>query len=156
MQIVGVDLKKLYKLMNQAIAEEWLAFYQYWAGTQIAKGMMRPTVEAELLEHAQEEYEHANKLAKRLVEIGGTPVLDPQKWSKLAKCDYLTPDGDTRSLVKQNIKAERCAIETYQELAKLTKGKDEFTYRLALEILYDEIEHEDELEAILEDMNTSR
>lgn len=155
-EIVGVDVKELIKLLNKALADEWLAYYQYWAGSKVAVGRMRGIIAAELAEHAKEEYEHAEKLAERILQLGGTPLLNPDQWKKEANCSYDEPsDPRTRKLLEQNIKGEQCAIEVYQKLYKMVEGKDPLTAHLVLEILNDEVEHEEDLEAILEDMKTN-
>ena len=151
--IKSADLEQIKDKLNSAIAEEWLAFYQYWVGAQIAHGMMRSVVEVELLEHANEEYAHAQLLVDRLVQLGGEPANHPEQWTKLARCSYETPsNGDTKTLLKQNIRGEQCAIKTYQDLMSLTADKDPITHKLALQIMEDEVVHEEDLEAILSDM----
>lgn len=154
-EIVGVDLKELLKLLNKAYADEWLAYYQYWIGARVAVGRMRGVVAGELEEHAKEELEHAEKLAERIIQLGGTPLIDPKQWLQETNCGYDVPSNpSTRALLEQNIKGEQCAIEVYQKLLKLVEGKDPVTANLVLEILEDEVEHEEDLEAILEDMNS--
>lgn len=151
--IVKGDIKKIIKLLNKAYADEWLAYYQYTIGALVAKGPMRGAVVAELSEHAADELKHANELAERIMQLGGTPLLDPRDWFKETNCDYDAPkDPNVKKLLKQNIKGEQCAIETYQKLAELVKGKDDITYHIVLEIMEDEVEHEEDLEAIVDDM----
>ena len=74
-KISKVDHDELLKALNEALSEEWLAYYQYWVGALVAKGPMRTSIVAEFMEHANEEYDHANKLGKRIIELGGTPVF---------------------------------------------------------------------------------
>lgn len=152
-KIIKMDLNELIKELNKAIADEWLAYYQYWLGAKLAKGPMRKSVVAELSEHAADELRHADMLAKRINQLGGAPVLSPQDQYKVTNCGYEEPsDPRVKALLNQNIKAEQCAIDTYQNLINLVKEKDEITYQMLLKILADEIEHEDELEALVEDM----
>jgi bacterioferritin len=152
-EIVGMDVDQLIDKLNSAFADEWLAYYQYWVGARIAEGPMRGIVAAELAEHASEELEHAEIVAERIIQLGGKPALNPGEWEKLTRCGYEEPgDPSVSTLLDQNIKAERCAIGVYQELMQLTEGVDPITYALALEIMTDEVEHEDELEAIVDDM----
>jgi bacterioferritin len=152
-KIVKVDLLKLVKLLTEAYADEWLAYYQYWVGSKVAVGMMRPEVVAELMEHAMEELRHADLLADRLIQLGADPILEPKGLEELSGCGYLIPsDPKTEVLVKQNIKGERCAIKFYAELLDFVQGKDSVTEDIVKEILADEVEHEEDLEAILEDM----
>jgi bacterioferritin len=152
-EIIGIDREELLKLLNKAYADEWLAYYQYWVGAKVATGRMRGIIAEELEEHAKEELEHASKLTERILQLGGTPLTTVDAWSKETNCGYDEPaDPDTRKLLEQNIKGEQCAIEVYNELLKKTKDTDPVTYKMVLEILEDEIEHEDDLESILEDM----
>lgn len=152
-EIVNCDIRALLKLLNKAYADEWLAYYQYWVGAKVAIGLLRGPIAQELEEHAQEELKHADKLVERMVQLGGTPLLEPKDWYKESNCGYEKPsDPDAVTLLKQNIKGEQCAIATYTKLLEYVKGKDALTYHLVLEILEDEVEHEQDLENILEDI----
>jgi bacterioferritin len=152
-EIVKVNVDKLIEHLNKAYADEWLAYYQYWLGAKLAVGPMRGAVAMELEEHAKEELEHAEKLSKRILELGGTPVLSPEEWYKMTNCGYEAPrDPSVEKLLEQNIKGEQCAIEVYNKLLEFTKDGDPVTWRLVLEILEDEIEHEFDLQSLLEDL----
>ena len=156
-EIVKADLKKLLELLNKALADEWLAYYQYWVGSKIAVGPMRNAVVAELSEHAKEELGHAELLAERILQLGGAPILSPQDWYKLTNCGYEKPeDPFVVRLLEQNIKGEQCAIKVYNELLEFVKDKDPVTYDLVLKILEDEIKHEFELKSILEDIRRTK
>ncbi|RJP55885.1 MAG: ferritin [Candidatus Auribacter fodinae] len=151
--IVGVDVAKLLDMLNKAYADEWLAYYQYWVGAKVASGRMRGIVAGELEEHANEELEHAQKLVERMITLGGTPLLTPEALLKESGCGYDAPtDPCTKTLLKQNIKGEQCAIATYSKLLDFVKDKDPITYHLVLEILEDEVKHEEDLESLLADM----
>ena len=154
-EIVDVDVPQLLEMLNKAFADEWLAYYQYWVGARIACGRMRGIVAHELEEHADEELEHAEKLAERILQLGGTPLLNPAEWMKETNCGYEEPNNpNTAVLLEQNIKGEQCAIATYKKIIDFVRGKDDVTYFLIYDILKDEVEHEEDLEAILEDMKT--
>lgn len=146
-KISKVDKDELIKILNCAFAEEWLAYYQYWIGAKVAEGLERPKVEAEFKEHAAEELKHADWLADRIIQLGETPILDPDEWKKQAKCKYEAPSNpDTKVLVEQNLIAERCAIARYQQICDLCQGKDYETFRVSRKILKEELEHEQEME----------
>lgn len=146
-KISKVDKDELIKILNCAFAEEWLAYYQYWIGAKVAEGLERPKVEAEFKEHAAEELKHADWLADRIIQLGETPILDPDEWKKQAKCKYEVPSNpDTKVLVEQNLIAERCAIARYQQICDLCQGKDYETFRVSRKILKEELEHEQEME----------
>lgn len=156
-RISKTDVGELIKTLNEAYAEEWLAYYQYFLGAKLAAGILRPNIVKEFEEHARQEYEHAGMIADRIIQLGGTPVLNPDDFSKLAKCKYDEPiNEDTFSLVKQNLDSERCAIGRYQGICDTTFGKDYETYRLSAHILKEEIEHEQEMEDFLKDFSTAK
>lgn len=152
-----LDVKKLIEMLNAALSEEWLAYYQYWVGARLIEGAMRPSVEKELLLHANEELGHAEKLIDRIIQLNGTPVLSPEEWFKLARCKYYPPTNTyIEAILDDNLKGERCAIERYQEIADFTFGKDHMTYKIATEILAEELEHEQEIEDWLTDMQQTQ
>src|SRR6056297_881546 len=151
--IIGVDKKKLIQMLNEALSEEWLAYYQYWIGARVMEGPMRVEVEEELLIHADEELNHATMLVERIDQLDGTPVLSPDKWYEFAGCDYEVPeDPYIEVILNQNLNGERCAIERYQDIASFTQGKDHSTYQMAVQIMNDELEHEQEIEDWLGDI----
>lgn len=151
-----IDVQKLVDVLNAALAEEWLAFYQYWVGAQVVEGLQRAEVESEFLEHAHEEFDHANLLAARIKELDGVVVLDPTEWANLARCKYDKPtDFDVVALLKSNIGAERCAIHRYQEIAAMTEGIDFVTCDMAKKILAEEEEHEQDLVDFITDIESA-
>ncbi|MDH8702031.1 bacterioferritin [Dysgonomonadaceae bacterium PH5-43] len=155
--ILSLDVDKLIDMLNAALAEEWLAYYQYWIGAQVVEGPMRVQVEAELLEHAQEELDHADRVAKRIIELNGTPILNPVEWTKLARCKYEAPeDPYVENILAQNIRGERCAIQRYQEIADFTYKTDWVTHNIAVSILAEEVEHEKDLDDFVTDINLSK
>lgn len=148
-----IDVKKVVELLNAALSEEWLAFYQYWLGARLMEGPMRTAIEAELLKHADEELGHAVLVVDRIIQLQGTPVLSPQDWFKLSDCKYFPPkDVYIETILDENLQGERCAIERYQQIADFTDGKDYATYRMATQILNDELEHEQDLEDWIQDI----
>jgi bacterioferritin len=155
--IVGLDVKKLIGLLNKALADEWLAYYQYWIGAKVVKGPMRSKVISELEEHAGDELRHAGMLVDRIIILGGTPILKPEDWYKLTNCGYAAPTTPTVSkILKQNIKGEQCAIEGYNAIIGFTKDEDPITYNMTVEIMADEVEHEEDLQAIVEDIKITK
>ena len=156
-EIIGVDVNKLIEMLNKALADEWLAYYQYWIGAKVVKGIMRGQVITELTEHAADELRHAGMLVDRILQLDGTPVLKPEDWYKLTNCGYDAPEDFAEiAIVKQNIKGEQCAIDVYNELVKFVVNKDPITYGIVLQILQDEVEHEDDLQTILEDIESKK
>lgn len=156
-EIVALDVGELVKTLNKALADEWLAYYQYWIGAKVVVGPMRGAVAAELSEHAGDELRHAGMLVDRIIQLGGTPLLTPQEWYKETNCGYDAPkDPFVTAVLEQNVKGEQCAIEVYDKLVKMAQGKDVATYDMAVEILEDEIEHEEDLEALLADIAAAK
>jgi bacterioferritin len=154
-QIVGMDVDELLGMLNQAFADEWLAYYQYWLGAKIVKGPMKDAVASELLIHATEELAHADLLAMRIIQLGGTPLLSPDKWLTTTHCGYDAPvDPFVKEILAQNIKGEQCAIDVYQNLLKIVRDTDPVTYNIVLTILQQEVEHEEDLQSLDEDLDS--
>lgn len=148
-----IDVDNLLSQLNAALSEEWLAYYQYWVGSLIVEGAMRADVQGEFEEHANEEREHAQLIANRILELEGVPVCDPKKWFELARCKYLVPtEFDSVNLLNQNVASERCAIIRYQEIATFTNGIDFTTCDIAKHILAEEEDHEQDLQDYLTDI----
>src|SRR4030043_327680 len=152
-EIVKMNVDDLINMLNKALSDEWLAYYQYWIGAKVVKGPMKDAVIAELQLHATEELTHAELLVTRIVQLGGTPVLSPDEWSKITNCGYDTPsDPYVEVILDQNIKGEQCAIRTYNKLLDITREADPVTYNIVLQIITDEVEHEEDLAALKEDL----
>ena len=151
--IVGMDVNTVLDVLNRAYADEWLAYYQYWMGAKVVKGPMKDAVIAELLQHATDELNHANMVADRIIQLGGTPIITPKKWFDYTNCGYEAPEDEyVRTILDQNVKGEQCAIDVYSKVLDLVHGKDHVTYNIALQILEDEVEHEEDLQALVEDL----
>ena len=149
----SVDVKELIKMLNAALSEEWLAYFQYWIGARLMEGPMRSEIEPELLLHATQELGHAELVVNRIIQLGGEPVAHPKQWEKLARCKYDEPtDPYIEVILKQNLDGERCAIQRYQEIADYTAGKDHSTHQLAVQILNEELEHENDIEDWIRDI----
>ena len=148
-----IDVVRLLDNLNAALSEEWLAYYQYWIGSLVVEGAMRADLQREFEQHAQEEFAHAKLLADRIIQLEGTPVLDPMQWVSLARCKYAVPlKNDVLNLLKQNIASERCAIIRYEEIASYTNGLDFTTCDIAKRIMAEEEEHEQDLQDYLRDV----
>ena len=153
-EIVKMDVNNLIELLNKVLSDEWLAYYQYWIGAKVVKGPMKDAVISELNLHATEELAHATLLTTRIIQLGGTPVLSPEEWSRLSNCGYDAPtDPYVKEILDQNIKGERCAIKVYNGLLDITREGDPLTYNIILQILSDEVEHEEDLSSLKEDLD---
>ncbi len=152
-EIIGVDHLQLIEMLNRALSEEWLAYYQYWIGARVMEGPMRSEIEPELLLHADQELAHAVLVVTRINQLGGTPVLSPADWVKHSECPYEAPlDAYVEAILNQNLNGERCAIQRYQQIADFTYGKDHTTYQMATTILNEELEHEQDIEDWIADL----
>ena len=150
----GIEAEQVLSLLNKAYSDEWLAYYQYFIEAKVVKGVMKDAAIIELDQHAADELRHATMLTTRIVQLGGTPVLHPKDWLKQANCGYEAPeDPDVVKVLEQAIKGEQCAIEVYSQLIETTRDKDIVTYDMASQILADEVEHEEDLQALYDDIH---
>jgi len=151
--IKGIEINEIITLLNKAYADEWLAYYQYFIEAKVVKGIMKDAAIAELTQHATDELRHANMVADRIIQLGGTPLLHPQEWFKHTNCGYDEPkEFDVVKILEDSIKGEQCAISVYSQLAEMTKDKDIVTYDIVSSILADEVEHEEDLQSLHDDI----
>ena len=151
--IKGLDINTIITGLNKAYADEWLAYYQYFIEAKVVKGIMKDAAIAELEQHSADELRHANMVADRILQLGGTPLLNPQDWFTHTNCGYEEPKNfDVVSILEDSIKGEQCAISVYSELADMTRNKDIVTYDIVSQILADEVEHEEDLQALFDDI----
>ncbi len=151
--IKGIEINEVIGLLNKAYADEWLAYYQYFIEAKVIKGIMKDAAIAELEQHATDELRHANMVADRILQLGGTPLLNPKEWFTHTNCGYEEPsEFDVVSILEDSIKGEQCAISTYSNIADIVKDKDIVTYNIVSEILADEVEHEEDLQALHDDI----
>ena len=151
--IKGVEINEVIRLLNRAYADEWLAYYQYFIEAKVIKGIMKDAAISELEQHATDELRHANMVADRILQLGGTPLLNPKEWFTQTNCGYEEPkDFYVVAILEDSIKGEQCAISTYSSIADIVKDKDIVTYNIVSEILADEVEHEEDLQALHDDI----
>lgn len=156
-KILKLDTEELIRMLNAALSEEWLAYYQYWIGARVMEGPLRSEVEPELLLHADQELNHAVMVVDRLIQLGATPVLNPSQWVEHSRCAYEEPtDPYVEKILQQNLTGERCAIDRYSEIADFTYGKDHATHQMAITILNEELEHEEDIESWLTDLERTK
>ena len=157
---MGLDQKTCEEIVHhlrRAYCDEWLAFIQYWTAAQVVKGLTRTSTACELMEHANEELEHARMLADRIQELCGEIPVSPQEIIENCNCAFVAPtDPCAYRIMCQSIASERCAIAVYNRMLKMIGDRDPVTSHLILEILEDEVEHEFEFRQIKEDIDASR
>jgi len=132
------------KLLNDALATELVCVLRYKRHYFTASGEASPAIADEFLVHANEESAHADKIAERIVQLGGEPDFNPQSLQGRSHASY-DASLDLQAMVRANLVAERIAIETYRQMIVLIGDKDPTTRRMLEEILSDEEEHADEL-----------
>ncbi|MDX9796230.1 MAG: ferritin-like domain-containing protein [Arcobacteraceae bacterium] len=152
--IKGLEVSEIIAILNKAYADEWLAYYQYFIESKVVKGIMKDAAIAELNQHAADELRHATMVADRILQLGGTPLLHPKEWFEKSNCQYDAPsDFDVVQILQDAIKGEQCAINTYSNILELTRNKDIVTYDIVSQILADEVEHEEDLQALHDDIS---
>src|SRR3990170_1123986 len=150
--VVDLDLEVLIGELKKAYLDELLASHSYWITAIVAEGWHGEELAEHFKEEAAEELGHAGKLANRILELGGDPVVHPAQWERGANAPFTPPRpgwSDADGMVADQVKAEAGAIQAYARLAKMTFGKDPVTYALVTEALADEVRHEEFLENLL-------
>ncbi|RJO64498.1 MAG: bacterioferritin [Candidatus Omnitrophota bacterium] len=148
-KIVNLDLKDLLNELNKAYADEWLAHYAYLYLARTVTGAGYEDMAEMLEETAKQEAEHAEELANRILELGGTFIASISDLEKNANYPYpklskATDDYD--AIIKTVTDAEAGAIDVYNRIALKTQGKDHVTYQLVCHILSEEAQHEEKFE----------
>ncbi len=132
------------RLLNDSLATELVCTLRYKRHYFTAAGLSSPKIADEFLVHANEETGHGDRIAQRIVQLGGEPDFSPDSLSKRSHADY-NDALDLKAMIKANLIAERVAIEAYTQMIVLIGDKDPTTKRLIEDILSDEQEHADEL-----------
>jgi len=132
------------KLLNDSLATELVCTMRYKRHYYTAKGMASPAIADEFLVHANEETEHADMIAERIVQLGGEPDFNPTTLLQRSHADY-DESLDLKAMIRANLVAERVAIEAYTQTIRLIGDKDSTTRRMIEHILSQEQEHAEEL-----------
>jgi bacterioferritin len=142
------DRTKVIDVLNEVLATETVCTLRYRSHYFMAKGIHSSGVEDEFLEHAREEQEHADRVAKRITELGGRPNLDPEGLAARSHARYGVGE-DLEEMIKEDLVAERIAIATYSEIVRWLGNDDPTTRRMIEEILATEEEHADDMAKLL-------
>lgn len=137
------------KLLNAALATELVCVLRYKRHHFMASGLSSPKIAEEFMVHATEESAHADRIARRIVQLGGEPDFSPATLLQRSHADY-NDSNDLQTMVRANLIAERVAVETYRQMIVLIGDKDPTTRRLLEDVLADEEKHADELKDWLE------
>jgi bacterioferritin len=147
----AADRETVIKLLNEALATEIVCTLRYKRHFFMAKGINAEAVAAEFAEHATEEQQHADQIAQRIVQLGGAPDLSPEGLATRSHAEYV--EGDTLvDMIKEDLVAERIAIDSYKEMVNYLGKQDPTSRRLMEEILAKEEEHAEDLVSLLEGM----
>ncbi|MGN5635896.1 ferritin-like domain-containing protein [Streptomyces sp. AC154] len=149
----GADLPRVLQVLNEALATEIVCTLRYKRHYYTATGMYSEPVAAEFLEHAQEEQQHADKLATRIVQLGGEPDFDPDTLTSRSHAEYDASEGLT-AMIEEDLVAERVAIASYTEIVQWLGDRDPTTRRVFEDLLAQEEEHADDLRGLLERLPT--
>jgi bacterioferritin len=145
----GADRETVLKLLNEALATEIVCVLRYKRHYFMAKGINSEGVAAEFLEHATEEQEHADRIAERIVQLGGEPNFAPDGLSGRSHSEYVEGESLT-DMIRENLVAERIAIDSYREMINYLGANDSTSRRMLEEILAVEEEHADDMADLLE------
>ena len=132
------------QLLNDSLATELVCVLRYRRHHFTAQGLSSPKIAEEFLVHANEEQGHADRLALRIVQLGGEPDFSPDSLTKRSHAEY-DDSTELKAMIRANLIAERVAIESYSQIIELIGDKDSTTRRLLEDILADEQNHADEL-----------
>ncbi|HWG77949.1 MAG TPA: ferritin-like domain-containing protein [Steroidobacteraceae bacterium] len=147
----AADRETVLRLLNEALATELVCVLRYKRHYYMAGGAVAEAIKGELLQHANEEQGHADSLAQRIVELGGSPNFNPVGLADRSHSEYV--EGDTLAeMLAEDLIAERIAIESYREIIQYLGTKDTTTRRLFESILAVEEEHAEDLRSMREDM----
>ena len=145
------DRETVIKLLNEALATEIVCVLRYKRHYFMASGINAESVAAEFLQHANDEQGHADQIAQRIVQLKGEPNFNPEGLLMRSHAEYV--EGTTLiEMIKEDLVAERIAIDSYREMIKYLGNDDPTSRRMMEEILAVEEEHADDLQNFLEKM----
>ncbi len=144
----GADRGAVIQILNAALATEIVCQLRYKRHYFMADGIHAEAAKAEFLEHAKEEAQHADKIADRIVQLGGEPDFSPEGLATRSHAEY-AEGSNLREMIEEDLVAERVAIESYREIVLYIADRDPTTRRLMEEVLAAEEEHADDLVSLL-------
>jgi bacterioferritin len=143
------DREKVVQVLNEALATELVCVLRYKRHYYMARGINSDSVKAEFLEHAGEEQEHADWIAERITQLGGEPNFSPVGLADRSHSEY-APGTDLQSMIKEDLIAERIAIDTYADIIRWLGDDDPTSRKLMVDILKVEEEHADDMANLLQ------
>lgn len=146
----SADRDTVIKVLNESLATEIVCVLRYKRHYFMASGIHAEGVAAEFLQHANEEQGHADQIAQRIVQLGGAPNFNPEGLLSRSHAEYV--EGETLlDMIKEDLVAERIAIDSYREIIQYLGNDDPTTRRMMEGILAMEEEHADDLVNLLDD-----
>jgi len=142
------DREQVIKILNEVLATELVCMLRYKRHYFTVDGIFSDSIRAEFLEHANEEQQHADMVAARIVHLNGEPDFEPKNLATRSHAQYSEGD-DAVSMIREDLVAERIAIETYTEIARWLGEDDPTSRRLIEQILEKEEEHAEDLVTLL-------
>ncbi len=142
------DRARVISVLNDVLATETVCALRYRRHYFMADGISSESVKQEFLEHAREEQEHADRVAERIVQLGGEPDLNPRTLAERSHAEYVE-GTDLKSMIEEDLVAERIAIESYTEIARWLGDGDPTSRRLIENILEKEEEHAEDLVSLM-------
>lgn len=147
----GADKDVVVRLLNEALATELVCTLRYKRHYFTARGLTSAGVAAEFLEHANEEQAHADQIAERIVQLGGEPDFSPDTLVARSHAEYVEGESLTE-MIREDLVAERIAIESYRDIIQYLGNNDPTTRRLMEEILAKEEEHAEDLLSLIQEL----
>jgi len=147
----GADRDTVLKLLNEALATEIVCTLRYRRHYFMAKGIHSQGVAEEFLAHSNDEQGHADRIAERIVQLGGEPNFSPDGLTGRSHAEYVEA-GSLTAMIRENLVAERIAIDSYSEMVRYFGDKDPTTRRMMEEILAVEEEHAEDMSDLLTGM----
>lgn len=147
----GADRERVIDVLNTVLATELVCVLRYKRHYFTASGINAGPAADEFLQHANEEQVHADDVALRIVQLQGSPNFDPEGLATRSHAEYDASEG-LIDMIREDLVAERIAIQSYQEIARWLADKDPTTRTLIERILAQEEEHADDLLSLLEDL----
>ena len=148
------DLETSIRVLNEALATEIVCVLRYKRHHYMASGIHAQSVAAEFLEHANEEQGHADRIAERIIQLNGAPDFSPDGLLTRSHSEYV--EGETLiDMIKEDLVAQRIAIESYSEIIRYFGDKDPTSRRLMEEILANEEEHAEDMKTLIETLGAS-
>ena len=145
------DRAVVIKILNEALATEIVCVLRYKRHHYMASGIHAKSIAAEFLEHANEEQQHADQIARRIVQLGGAPDFSPDGLLQRSHADYVE-GNNLVEMLEEDLVAERIAIDTYREIIQYLGNEDPTTRRMLEEILASEEEHAEDISSLLEEL----